>query len=299
MTFAAGRLPHSFPTYVAFSDESNITNARYRSICAVSFPADQLASATGALAGILSEANVAEFKWKKLSSAKYRFCALDLLKCAFDKCQRARWRFDVIVWDTHDARHTVINRDDAKNFERMFFHLLRNTMSRREPNATWHVFPDEKLDVDWTTVGDCLHSVGKWRRDFEHPLLKEEFSEQFFRLERLQTIHSHQEPACQLADLFAGLGAFSRTMARQYGEWGSATTPQGNLFSVAPSPATTNSERERFEVLHYFGETCRSLMLGVSLRTNGYLTTFDPKYPLNFWHYVPQHDSDKAPTRDD
>src|ERR1041385_3276413 len=65
MTFAARRLPHSSPTYVAYSDESNVTDARYRSICAVSFPADQLASTTGELAGILTKAKVAEFKWKQ------------------------------------------------------------------------------------------------------------------------------------------------------------------------------------------------------------------------------------------
>ena len=292
-------MSHSPPTYVAYSDESNVTDARYRSICAVSFPAEQLESATGELAGFLAESKVEEFKWKKLRSAKYRYCALDLLKCVFAKCQQCDWRFDVIIWDTQDARHTVVNRDDTKNFERMFFHLLRNAMCRRELNATWHVFPDEKLDVDWDTVRDCLHSVGRWRRHFEHPLLKEAFSEQFFRLERLETVRSHQEPACQLADLFAGLGAFSRTMAREYGEWCNATNPQGNFFSLTQGPMTSHSERERFEVLHHFADRCRSLTLGVSLRTKGYLTTPDPANPLNFWHYEPQHDSDRAPTRDD
>ncbi len=28
---------------------------------------------------------------------------------------------------------------------------------------------------------------------------------------------------------------------------------------------------------------------------NGYLRTADPKQPINFWHYQPQHPADKAP----
>lgn len=284
--------------YVAYSDESNITAVRYRSICAVSFPLHELQCVTSELKGILQDSGITEFKWKKVSSAKYRFCALKFIDHTIQSCRQSRWRVDVVVWDTHDTRHTVRGRDDRRNFERMFFHLLRNTMCRRELSATWQVLPDEKLDVDWATVGDCLQSVGKWKRYFEHPLLNETFSEQFFRLERLETVHSHTEPACQLADLFAGLGAFSRTMAPHYHRWRMAASDQESLFtSQSEGPSFSNSERERFVVLDHFAERCRSMSLGVSLRTRGYLVTPNAQNPINFWHYEPQHGLDRAPTR--
>jgi len=283
--------------YVAFSDESN-NDGRYRSICAFSFPADQLHPATSVLGEIVAKSGLSEFKWAKLKSAKYRFCALQLLDSAIDNCRRGRWRLDVIVWDTQDARHTVKNRDDRKNFERMFFHLLKNAMCRRELDAMWQLFPDERLDIDWPTVQDCLQNVGKWKKHFEHPLLKEEFSEHFYRLEGLEPIHSHLEPACQLADLFAGLGAFSRTKAREYGEWRCAKDPQQNFFATTQEPTISHRERERFTVLDHFIKTCRSLTLGVSIKTRGYLMTWDPDNPINFWHYEPQHASDQAPTKD-
>src|SRR6266516_2834685 len=212
--------------YVAYSDESNITAVRYRSICAFSFPLEEVHFVTSGLQEILQDSGVTEFKWEKLRSAKYRFCALKFIDHVVSCCRQSRWRIDVVVWDTHDTRHAIRNRDDRKNFERMFFHLLRNAMCRRELNSTWELLPDEKLDVDWDTVGDCLQSVGKWKKYFEHPLLNEAFSEQFFRLERLQTVQSHREPACQLADLFAGLAAFSRTMAPQYAKWQMDTSDQ-------------------------------------------------------------------------
>lgn len=290
---------HSLMEFVAYTDESNVTAARYRSICAVTLPLDQLPSVTEHLMAILQDSQVSEFKWEKVRTAKYRFCALKLIDHAIDRCRRFRWRLDVIVWDTQDARHAVSNRDDRKNFERMFFHLLKNAMCRRELNAEWELLPDEKLDVDWVTVRDCLQSAGRWKAYFEHPLLNEAFSEQFFRLARLRTVRSCDEPACQVADLFAGLAAFSRTMAHQYREWRTATAPQQDLLSQSVSPTTSNSERERFAVLDHFAERCRAMTLGVSLRTKGYLLTPNPENPINFWHYQPQHALDRAPTRDD
>ena len=286
--------------YVAYTDESNITAVRYRSICAFSFPLEKLQSVTSALQGILQNSDVTEFKWKRLGSAKYRFCALKFIDHAVNCCRQSGWRIDVVVWDTHDIRHDVRNRDDRKNFERMFFNLLKNAMCRRELNATWQLLPDEKLDVDWDTLEDCLQSVGKWRKYFEHPLLNETFSEQFFRLERLQTVHSDSEPACQLADLFAGLAAFSRSMAPHYARWRRDASDQQSLFpSTSGNPSFSNSERERFVVLDHFAERCRSMTLGVSLRTRGYLMTHNPENPINFWHYEPQHQLDRAPTRNE
>ena len=57
--------------YTVFSDESYITVEQFRSIGAFSFPKEHEAEIFQQLKTILSESNVAEFKWQKLRNAKY------------------------------------------------------------------------------------------------------------------------------------------------------------------------------------------------------------------------------------
>ena len=51
--------------------------------------------------------------------------------------------------NTHDSRHTVQGRDDLANYERMFYHLLNNSMKKRPKSATWHIRPDQRSGIDW------------------------------------------------------------------------------------------------------------------------------------------------------
>lgn len=159
--------------FFAVSDESQITAARFRSIAAVSLPVEEAVAFNERLRGVLDDSDVAEFKWNKLRSAKRRFCAGKLIDSVVDDLLRLEGRVDVLVWDTQDSRHSVPNRDDDKNFERMYFHLHRTLMLRRDPESVWHLRPDEKLGVDWDTLQECLHSVGAWKKYYDMPLLAE------------------------------------------------------------------------------------------------------------------------------
>lgn len=249
------------------------------------------------LSSILAGSSVAEFKWQWLSSAKYRFCAEKFIGFALESATRLDLRIDTLIWNTHDARHAIPNRDDAQNFARMYFHLLRVAMKRRS-SADWQLFPDERNGMDWRTLQDCLSNVGALQRYFEHPLLNEAFSEDFFRVTSLSPVSSHSTPEGQLADLFAGMGAFSRKHAAKFKEFEAATTDQPSLFGEPAAPKLSNSEGERFRVIPYLADQCRSRKLGVSLRSKGYLVTRNPSNPINFWHYEPQHELDRAPTRE-
>ncbi len=283
-------------TFAAYTDESAITAERFRSVCAVSVPRALEAPLSQEIAQCLSSSDVAEFKWKDLSSAKRRFCALKMIDVVLGHLGGDRLRVDVLVWDTADARHTIVNRDDAANLERMFFHLLRTSMSRREA-ADWHVFPDERLGTDWDTLRDCLASVGAWVRRYDYPLLRDAHAEQLFRIRELTPVQSHVTPLVQVADLFAGMAAFSRKYEAVFKQWTEATDPQQQLFAQPEAPQLSNSLRERFKVIPELAAKCRARRLGVSLRSEGYLITKDPVQPLNFWHYAPQHERDRAPTR--
>jgi len=50
-------------------------------------------------------------------------------------------------------------------------------------------------------------------------------------------------------------------------------------------------------VLAQLDAICKRKKLGVSLKTNHGLRTFDPANPVNFWWYESQYDEDKAPVK--
>ena len=198
---------------------------------------------------------------------------------------------------TQDSRHAVANRDDVKNFERMYFHLHCALMDRRPRESVWHLRPDEKLGIDWATLQDCLASKGAWRRYRDHPVLIEEFSLAHFKVESLKQARSCELPLCQVADLFAGMAAFARTKSDLVRTWLAQTSGQQTFLDDSPAAKYSASERERLPVIGHLNKRAKALRLGVSLGTAGYLQTHDPTNPLNFWHYTPQHFKDRAPTR--
>ncbi|MFC1828046.1 DUF3800 domain-containing protein [Thermodesulfobacteriota bacterium] len=295
---SAERLKNLSMEYLVYSDESYITAERYRSIGAVSFPRSYEAEINSRLEFILSDSCVEEFKWNKLKTAKYRFCAEKLTDFLFEILFDKSVRVDVIIWDTQDSRHKIPGRDDDANFARMFFHLMRNLMQRREKDSDWYVCPDENLAIDWATIQDCLVSAGRWQQYFESQLFGDAFSEQFFHIQEFDQVISKDTPLCQIADFLAGLAVFSKNSYEKYCLWCDSEKEQMSLFDHVEPPDLSNKEKERFPILKTFLKKCRAKRLGVSIKTNHCLCTPNPHNPINFWHYTPQHPHDKAPLRE-
>lgn len=282
--------------FAAFADESQVDTGRYRSIAAVSVPTKDVVLLQQLVREHLQKGCVDELKWHKLKSAKMRFCAERVLDCFLDDFLPRSARVDILIWDIEDSRHRIQRRDDGKNFERMFFHLHKVLMTRRTAGEPWHLRPDERLDVDWETIRRCIASVGGWPSYFNTPLLGDSVSVAQFNVASFKQTTSTRSPLNQVADMFAGLAAYSRLRAADFHAWLRAQGGQGNLFDE-PSPlALTGRDKERFPFIYRLYERCRQRGLGVSLRTNGYLRTLDPSNPINFWHYTPQHATDQAPT---
>lgn len=281
--------------YAAYSDESG-TGERFTCIATLSLLRDKLSGVNSELAELLSESDVTEFKWQKLKDAKYRHCAIKLLDLAWRLLSSADARVDVVVWDNHDARHAVQGRDDAGNFGRMFFHLHSNALRRRPRLSRWHLFPDERVEIDWDTVRACLDAVGQRRDYVKYPLLGDFLADPHYEISEFRQVQSHKEPCCQIADLFAGLAVFSRSHYSLYEQWVSRLAPGLGLWDE-PAIDLSNREKNRFRVLEYFNHGCKSRRLGVSLKTFRGLHTPKPSNPINFWLYEPQHEQDRAPTR--
>jgi hypothetical protein len=284
--------------YAVFSDESYISAERFRSIGAVSFPRVFISEIKENIKEILKSSGVNEFKWKKLKDSKYRFCAEKLIHYLFEGIFPKELRVDVIVWDTRNSRHNIRGRDDIANFERMFFHLMKSVMTRREKESDWYVYPDERMEIDWEIIQDCLESVGKWREYFDNPLLGDAFSVQFFNIRELRHINSKKTPCCQIADLFAGMAVFSKNYYEKFCEWCKKVEQQHCLFDSSEDVQFSKMEEERLYILKLFVDRCKKRRLGVSIKTNRCLNTPNPDNPINFWHYIPQHSLDKAPVRD-
>ena len=285
-------------THVAYGDESFYNRGRYRSIAILTLEARAAAGCNRAVRELLEESGLREFKWQKLRQARERFAALKLVDFVIARALDGALRVDVLIWDTHDSRHQVRGRDDVANLQRMYYHLFKHALRRWPGDNVWALYPDQHSALDWETVQDYLVLAGLAPQphapasDLFRTRLRHEF-----RIDKVQEVDSKRVPLCQVADLFAGLSAFSWQKFDTFCLWEEQQRGQLGLFPVGHPLRLSNSDRERCTVLAYLDWRCKAHKLGVSLRTRGGLWTPQPANPINFWFYEPQHPADKAPTK--
>ena len=300
MSQQAGRAPLRL---VAFADETRYNKGRYRGIALVSLRENEADGFKTEVRKLITDSNVKELKWQQLDGARERFAAAKALRFALEKAAQARMRADILIWDTRDRRHIVRRRDDIANLQRMYYHLFRYVLCNRWPDGSvWNLFPDENTSLDWGSVEDFLEMASTDVVIERNLLTKGSLKvrlRQEFRIEEITPCKSIDELLVQLADLLAGLGAYSRERFETYEEWQRQNNPQQVLFSSPGNPTVrlSRSDRERCQLLAEFDSECKRRKLGVSLQTNRGLFTYEPKNPINFWPYVPQHDKDKAPVK--
>ena len=166
-------------THVGFSDESNWSKGRFRSIGLTTCHVDSSSSLEEQLQSLLVESGISGFRWSELDGARERFAACKICKFIVDNTCHDRLhrihhqnqttfgegvrnnclRVDVLIWDTSDSRHNILGRDDVGNLQRMYYHLFRNVMRKRWPNsAAWRFHPDKNTAIRWETIQACLES---------------------------------------------------------------------------------------------------------------------------------------------
>lgn len=299
-----GDLDDSGPgaTHVAFGDESNYMQGRYRSVAVVAMTLATAASHTDQVAELLRDSDVREMKWVALRSARERHAALKLVRWTLQRVLERSLTVDALVWDTHDSRHRVLHRDDIANLHRMYFRLLSRALLR-PGEATWRLHPDENGAMDWGTVRDVLQHDGRKLRGSNPDVFPSarlwRLARRWYHVQEIRPVDSRTTPLVQLADLFAGLAVYSRESYGVYDVWRDGRLGQNVLFGEPARDAVAMSvaDRDRCEVLFEFNELCKKSKLGVSLRTHRGLETYPPGRGMNFWFYRPQHVADIAPTR--
>lgn len=293
---------HKSISHVAFADDSHWNKGRFRGLGLVTAEQQQVINLNTELSELLSESNIAEFKWEKLRTAKYRFAAIKMLDWAVIKAVQGIIRLDTLTWDIEDSRHKIARRDDRANLARMYYRLFKFVLQDCWPDGSvWGLYPDEHSAMDWENLDYFLGLA-----DSRYPLSQDMFGRSIpsfrikdeFKIAEISPMQSHESPLLQLADLFVGLCVFSRENYDRFELWLGNKSGQKWLFQgEIPSTKFSGSEEERFTVLEEFNKLCKQKHFRVSLKTTRGLKTFNPKNPLNFWWYEPQHELDKAPTK--
>jgi len=281
------------PQFVVYSDETNWNAGRFRAVGMLSMPVAMSRVLGPKIQGTLAQA-FGEAKWSKLKSRDRAVCALAAFDTILAYAVTGEVRVDVLCWDIQDSRHSVRGRHDTANRSRMHYHLYSKVMERW-PTGQWSLHPDRHVGIDWATLSETLTATA--RRPGTTPRLLP--VEGVPTIRELRQRDSWNAPLVQLADLFAGMVAYSREAY----PLGAALRQerQGQLLLVEDNsaPHASNRDQARWSLIDEFVDLCRTRKLGVSLNTYGGLRTMAPSQPVNFWWWTSQGSYDRAPTTSD
>lgn len=264
-------------THVGFINEPDRKGGQFCSIGLVTTPLGVLGQLEEELQRLLEGSGVDVFKWNRLDSEKERLAADKMCLFAIDKASSGKLRIDVLIWNAQDWLRSAQGRDDAANWQQMYYYLLRYTLGLRWPNdAVWRLYHCDEHTATGTFFAQLKRN---------------------FRIEEINFGKSGERSLFQLADLFAGLAVFSRDTYNDYRCWLEATSQQQSLFGDnAVALDLSQGLINRFLVLRSFDEGCKQQKLGVSLRTKCGLWTPLPKNPINFWLFEPYNRENKVPS---
>lgn len=281
--------------YIIVSDESG-TEQRVQSVCFVAGPADAMESLNAACAQALTDAGTSEIKFKDIESAAKRQAAEAALR-AFLDCPNCRAM--VLSWSLLDSRHKVQGRDDIANFHRMLFHGLRS-VADWFGDVEWHWYHDENAALDQEELKQFLNNTRGYKAFSGMPVDLFGNERHIIRFKKVEQRCSKKLPLIGLADLLAGAVRYSIVDATGCIAEYNSSPAQGSLDLPEipqPDPATKGETAKRKMVAHIRRE-CERRKLGVSLESTNRLATHKKRSKLWIWHYEPQGDYDKAPTKD-
>lgn len=283
-----------------FSDESGyIGESRHGSIAVVSGSKSATKEINDFIKKSLGEKT--EIKFSTISSRKHQEIAKYLINKSIEFIRVNKLKICVIVWDKQDSRHDIPNRCDIRNLIIMYYRVLRHSIKNWSSETNWAFYPDQQTSIDWGNLINIVTLKQISSKEISSQTLFDFFNESIFPIiKTTRELDSKDFPIIQLADLFAGIARTSREHSILYHKWrlmeDSKTNP--SLFPEHDIDIKiSNSKIVKFEILHHFYEQSRHYRLGINFSENSYFKTYDPSNSLNFWHYKPQGEYDKAPTK--
>lgn len=264
-------------THAAYSDEAQYNVGRYRGLGVVTLPIAETAALSDELRALLAASGMSELKWEKIRSGRGRLAAAKLLDWALDRAQSGRLRIDTLTWDVEEnpqrGQEGYVGQH-VRRLQHMYAYLLNEVLTRRwrEDDAKgasapyWRVYPDEQDALDWAAIAAASPHI-----------------------ERIIPSVSHQEPLIQVADVFVGLAVFSRASFDQYEQWltDRPTGPDEPESEEGAPERISGSLRQRLLILDTWYTLTKARSLGVSLRSQRGLKTYQPNAPITFAWYSP------------
>lgn len=269
--------PERAPTHAAYSDEAQYNFGRYRGLGMVTLPIAEAAALSEELRALLASSGMSELKWEKIRSGRGRLAATKLLAWAMERALAGRLRIDTLTWDVEEnpqhGQDGYVGRHVLR-LQQMYTYLLTTTLTQRwRPTADqrpdtpyWRVYPDEQDALDWVAIAATAPHI-----------------------ERIMPSVSHHEPLIQLADVFVGLAVFSRASFDVYEQWLVDHPTNGDepeSEDEAPE-RISGSLRQRLLILDSWYTLAKARSLGVSLRSQRGLKTYQPDAPITFAWYSP------------
>lgn len=262
--------------YTIYSDDSGAGDHRFQSLTLVAVPKNNVMDLDQQLAELVESSGTRCTEWKKVGrQVRYTQACKALFNVTNTLVSSYGVRFQTVIWDMHDARHTVQYRDDTTNKAYMYRMALVDLFKRHSmTDITWR--PDTESGLDHRRIAtDVMDRVP--------------FGPSFTSISQSSP---EQTPFLQLADLNAGLWRGYYERAENGREWYNAGRPAG-----CPSCTWSMCETKQYEIVLWYIDLLQKG--GTTFeRSNGVLKTraFGER-PFNVWPYVPQHEADKAPRR--
>ncbi len=272
---------------------------RFRSICSITFLADNAKILHEKLKNILTKFSIEEFKWNKCNGdSKYRECAKNFIDWSLENLDNIN--IDIIIWDIQDSRHKIENRDDDKNFSMMYSKLLHYRISNMIPNSWYELYPDEKSGFNWNRLENYLSYWNDIYDDgaieISHGSVHINPNKMRSTIRKIRPIDSKKSIFNQLADFWAGLAVFSYNNYKLYKIW--LDNENGQLSFFPQKIEISKSQKTRFSILRYF-DGHKNKPHNIVINNQGLKTCLIKNHNinLNFWLYTPQTYKDKAPIK--
>ncbi|KAA0224468.1 MAG: hypothetical protein D8M53_07690 [Armatimonadetes bacterium] len=282
-------------THVVVSDESGIDQT-IQSVCFVAGPWGAIRNLNAACKKSLADADTSEIKFKDIDDARKRRAAETGLRALLD-CPHCRAM--VLSWDLRDSRHQVNRRDNDSNFHRMLFHGLRS-VADWFGDVEWHWYHDKSTALVQTELQAFLNNTRGYKALSGLPFDLFGNVRHTIRFTKVEQRCSKDVAVIGLADLLAG--AVRHSFVDGHGcveAYRCRGGQQGLAFEEMAQPVTASRGIiAKREMVGRIREECGRRSLGVSLESTSRLSTHKKGSKIWIWHYEPQGEYDKAPTKD-
>lgn len=266
-------------THIIYADESNHTVSKFGSVCLVSGPKEDIFSLEEELKDILEKSNVNEFKFNNINSGKIIHCGIKIIDKIIEFTSNFNVRVDIVIW-SKDERSKVLPDKPRIVFERMYYHLLNHVIGKKwNSDSKWNIYPDEQSLINWKKMKEILENTGK-----QIKITKKDEGGHIFEVIcknnvcKIQEVCSKEKVVCQIADLFAGIGATGHLSKSNL------TLHDDKQKSLDEDKRElSNKDIGKIRIISHLRKCCRDKEFKIDFSPNKGIRTLDPQIPINFW----------------